>query len=263
MVSGDTNILTTDGILPITDCDGKTIVVMDNKVIVNLVEHKVADVYSLTTTNGHNVFAHEDAVLLTRKGWSSILELEPKTNLQLSYSQPVSWGDTESIYERYHSGFSYGKIEVTLTESMVRRSSEFLRGYLAGLFCSRGRTYVTKAGPTNIGHLRYTSSWNDLPLIQIVLGSFGIHSNIVRAKGTSYINLTGEAITKFESVMAGNAELDERIAHLKEKLSPNAKLQRDFTYPKVVEFHERAKTYSLRCPTFLGFSAHGLIFKGN
>lgn len=262
MLRGDSIALTRSGLRPIQECSDEHIVVLDNSSSAKMRKDGKLPTVRLETKNGYTVVCSPDQNILTHLGWKKVSELSSKDRLQLSYSKPFGW-ETDYFYDTYKNGYAYGLLECTLDISLIKRSSSFIKGYIAGLLCARGNTYYIKTTSEKFPTLRYTSSYNNLTLIQVALASFGVHSNIVHAVDTSWVAITGQSIYLFADLMEEqDSEIMNRLNVILPDMSVNTKLQRDYTYVLTIEESSDDILYHLEPETISGYTANGLIFNG-
>lgn len=250
----NTFILTTNGLCRASDLTHKEseIVCLSNRGRAAPFEHGPEEAgRHLVTTNGFSLTLPVSASILTSDGLVSVSKLDTGVSLMLSYTRGLDWRAKDEFAE----GFSMGKIEVTMTESMLLRSASFLKGYLSGLFTARGGAYQQ----TN-GSLRYVSSYNRLDLIQIVLAAFGIHSNIQISKDTRWINLTSSAISRFMMDVGLDGEIKVKMQVYMEKAKrPEPKLQREYTYLSKIEKTPPYAPLKTSLSGIKSVSANGLV----
>jgi hypothetical protein len=256
MLTADTYILTTDGLKQIRDLGDQSIVIAKSNLWktgkpISLGKRKT---YRLVTANGYHLGCVLDETTVDTQHGPMVLTDDMigsrKIEVYLSYTKGKIFGVSNPV--DYKLGVSLGSIEVTLDDELMISSSELLRGYLCGLFTARGGMYDQIDGS-----LRYCSSFNNLEYIQIVLAAFGIHSNIIQAKSTRYINLTGSAINRFKNYIGLEGKIKEKLDHFMETaVREIPKLQRIYTYTKDIFERDIEEVFTFDCPIV---SANGFI----
>lgn len=210
------------------------------------------NVFILKTGSGHFLRGTADHPVLTQNGWIGLGHLVKGDRVILSYGNDVEFGPQDEFDE----GESIGRLEVTMTDEMLKRSSSFLKGYISGLFTARGTAYTQSNAS-----LRYVSSYNRLDLIQIALSTFGVHSNIVVGKGTTCLKLTGEGVLRFiDRITLPEGDLRDKVnIFLNDYQTNEPKLQREYAVVTEVVPDGQADVYDTTLSSMRGFSANGII----
>jgi ribonucleotide reductase alpha subunit len=208
---GDTWVLTSEGPRQIAELVG-----IPSNLIINGTEFPatgfwstgIKPVYKINTNRGFSIEAtdnhrfqvessrkHSHGAVITSEEWKEVKDLRPGDKLTLSRNWGISWGGEGTRDEGYLVGSTVSDGTKNALSALERNSSEFIAGFLSGLFDSDGCVINEEKGSSvclsqlDIGHLE---------LVQRMLARLGIASTI---QTTPELIVSGDNIRRFQEVV--------------------------------------------------------------